>query len=265
MITFDKYINTVFFTSNGVMRCSVLNDDFYSKIIFQDFDFSDKKTFDKICSKIIDLYSQNLLDKKNLVLKINTLSLDLMENFDELINILETNGYSHIELVDKQLSSSHLVEKLLKEDKAVLCAKLDYGENLDDERLKNLRNYLNCAKDKRNIIVHCVIRDLNSTNFDCIDNFIKLMYRIGINVIGLRVDEKYLQSDEIFSKGVTDLFINFFKKSKQYSFFIDMQSSEQNTFLRNIIKHQNNEKYQIKHHSKIQGKILKLFSLFSNL
>lgn len=230
--------NSVVFTSQGVMHCGLLSNKKYNLIIISPFEYNNVKILNNICNQIIELYSNSLIDSDNLVIRLKCQDSSRINEFKPLYDILNTKGYKQIEFVNKNLHYNPIIENMLKEQKASLCLKMDYGEKLNDISLRNLRTYLEQAKIKENINVHCVIKDVNSADDKGVQDFVKSMYMIGINKIGLRLDGKYLDENIscTFPESLNRVFINFFKTAKKYSFFIDVRNKEQNELLRKLCK-----------------------------
>ena len=234
----DTDENSIIFTQSGLMHMGLLSEKRYNFIAINAFETENQKILDNICNQILELYSHRLLDNEKLVLRFNYSDLSKMSKYKRLLDILNSNGFNKIEFVNKHIYYNRLIENMLKQQKASLCLKLNYGEKLNEKSLKNLKMYLENAKDKENINVHCIIKDVDNANEKGIDDFIKLMYKIGINTIGLRIDKKYLDSHIYynFPKSLNGIFIKFFKTAKKYSFCIDVKNKEQNEFLRKLCK-----------------------------
>ena len=231
--------NTIVFTPLGIMHCGKLSRSKYNLIVVNRFEYNNKKILNNICNQISYLYSHGLIDVEKLVLRLNYQDSSQIKEFNKLFELLKEKGYKQIEFVNKNLQYNPIIENMLKEKKAALCLKMDYGEKLhNNASLNNLLKYLKMAKYKENINVHCVIRDINSANNKGIQDFIKLMYKSGINTIGLRIDGKYLETNKnyIFPENLNGIFINFFKTARKYCFFIDVNNKEQNEFLRKLCK-----------------------------
>ncbi len=241
--------NSVVFTPFGIMHCGLLSDKRYNLIVVNSFETDNKKILNNICNQISELYSHRLLDKEKLVLRLNCRDSSKINIYNQLFDILRINGFCKIEFINKNLQYNQLIEKMLKEQKAALCLKLDYGEKLNEKSVKNLKTYLANAKDKENINVHCVINDINTANKKGIDDFIKLMYKIGINTIGLRINGKYFDSSVYynFPENLNRIFIDFFKTARKYNFCIDVKNKEQNEFLRKLCKKKKTKKETFRH------------------
>lgn len=251
--------NTIVFTPLGVMHCGRLLRSKYNMIVVNRFEYNNKKILDNICSQISDLYSHGLIDAEKLVLRLNYQDSSKIKELNKLFELLKEKGYKQIEFVNKNLQYNPIIENMLKEKKAALCLKMDYGEKSHNNvSLNNLLRYLKMAKYKENINVHCVIRDVNSANNKGIQDFIKLMYKSGINTIGLRIDKKFLETNtenNTVPENLNGLFINFFKTARKYCFFIDVKSKEQNEFLRKLCKKNKIKKESLK--NKIKRFILR--------
>ena len=84
--------------------------------------------------------------------------------------------------------------------------------------------------------------DYNDNKKD-IKNFINETFKIGINIIGLRLYYKDISSwiNEPIplpkcKKELGKLILYFFKMAKKYSFFLDMDYTEQNIVLKKIFR-----------------------------
>lgn len=250
MNTYKTKENSVIFSDLGIMHCGKLSQKKYNLIIVNRFEYSNKKILDSICKKIEDLYSYGLIDKDSLVLRLNYQDSAKVKELNKLIDLVNNKGCKQIEFVNKNLQYNPLIENMLKEKNASLCLKMDYGEKSHNNvSLNNLVRYLKLAKYKENINVHCVIRDINSANNKGIQDFVKLMYKLGINTIGLRIDGKYLDLDKNYKMpaNLNRMFINFFKLAKKYCFYIDVKSREQNEFLKKLCKKNKIKKETLKH------------------
>ncbi len=195
---------------------------------------------------ILDLYKQNLLDTDNMLIEFQSGDIDNFKELNKLITLFEANGYKQINFFINNVKYRPIIDEILKQGKGNLSVIFD---NRDKKHLsinyfsKTLKMYIENAKDKNGIkIYYTLIKDCNDSKKD-IKNFIESMYKIGINVIGLRLDYKDI-SNWINSaiplynckKDFSDLILYFFRIAKKYSFYLDMDYTEQNIVLKKIFK-----------------------------
>ncbi len=258
MSTCKSEENSIIFTPMGVMHCGLLSRKKYNLIVINSIQNENKKILTNICNQIAELYSHQLIDKEKLVLRLNCPDANKINKYKPILDVLNEKGFKYVEFVNKNLNYNSLLETMLKEQKAALCLKMSYGVKLNEKSIKNLKMYLEHAKNKENINVHCVIEDIDNADEKGINDFIKLMYKIGINTIGLRVDGKYLDSNVYykFPDKLNGIFINFFKTARQYCFCIDVKNKEQNELLRKLCKKKKIKKISLK--TKIKNIIFRI-------
>ena len=230
--------NSIVFSAQGIVHCGVLSENKYNLIVINPFEYNNRVILNNICNQIKNFYSKGLIDCEKLIVRLNCQDSGRINEFKPLYELLNNIGYRKIEFINNNLHYNPIIENMLKNNKASLCLKLTYGEKLDSTSIRNLRTYLEQAMDKEDINVHCVIKDINSVNNSGIQDFVKSMYKLGINKIGLRLDSKYINPNSTCTlpNDLNRMFINFFKTAKKYSFFIDVKNKQQNEFLKNLCK-----------------------------
>ena len=257
MISYLANDNSIIFSNQGIIHFGKLSESKYNLIIINPFEYDNLKIFGDICNKINDIYAGNLIDNEKLILRLSCPDFEMINKFQKLFEILNKYGFEQIEFISSSIKYNILLENMLKEQKASLCIKLIYGKKLDNLSLKNLKTYLEKAKNKKDINVHCVIKDIESINDKELQNFITSMYKIGISKIGLRLDEKYLDRNIkiTFPDKINVVLNNFFNTASKYSFYLDERNKEQNIFIKKLCEIKQPKKLTIK--EKIKRKLLK--------
>ena len=195
---------------------------------------------------IQDLYEQHLLDTDNLIIEFQSGDIDNFRELNKLITLFEANGYKKISFLINNIVYRTYIDEILKQGKGTLSVILDYRNKQNSAPnifSKILRMYIGNAKDKNSIkIYYTLIKNYNDTKKD-IRNFVETMYKIGINIIGVRLDYQDISSWinkpiplNNCKKDYSKLILYFFKIAKRYSFYLDMDYKEQNIILRKIFK-----------------------------
>ena len=203
------------------------------------------------------LYEQDLIDKENLKIKIHCKDIFKLSNLEQIISSFNKRGYKEITFIVDDTTYIPTIKESLKKGNASLQINIIFKDN-EEFAVKNseiqyaLRSYIAAAKDKNAISVHYkLIENFNDTEKD-ITKFIKTMYMIGINKIGIKLDNKNiikwlngpLQNID-YTKRIRNLILIFFKLVNRYSFYIDMDFRAQALVLKKIFKTHKNKKENI--------------------
>lgn len=195
---------------------------------------------------IQDLYKQSLLDINNLIVDFQSGDIDNFKELNKLISLFEANGYRTINFLINNVKYRPFIDEILKSGKGTLSIIYDFEnkKHIDNNSFsKVLRMYIGNAKDKNSIkIYYTLIMDYNDNKKD-IKNFIVETFKIGINIIGLRLYYKDISNWinapiplQNCKKELNKLILYFFKIAKKYSFYLDMDYPEQNIILRKIFR-----------------------------
>ena len=178
---------------------------------------------------IQDLYKKNLLDTDNLIIEFQCGDIDNFRELNKLITLFESNGYKTINFLINNVKYRPFIDEILKQGKGNLSIIYDFKDNNNFDNnvfSKVLRMYICNAKNKNSIkIYYTLVMDYNDNKKD-IKNFINETFKIGINIIGLRLYYKDISSwiNEPIplpkcKKELGKLILYFFKMAKKYSFF----------------------------------------------
>lgn len=199
-----------------------------------------------IFETIQNLYQQNLIDIDNLIVEFQSGNIDNFRELNKLIRLFEANGCKKINFLINNVSYKPIIEEILQKEKgslSILFDSKDKESNKLHATAKTLKQYMESAKNKNEIKIYYTLIENGSTTKKDIKNFIELMFRIGINTLGLRLDHTYINewiNKDIpltnCSKNFGELIIFFFKLAKKYSFYLDMDYTEQNIVLNKIFK-----------------------------
>ena len=195
---------------------------------------------------IQDLYKQNLIDSDNLFIEFQSGDIDNFRELNKLISMFEANGYKQISFLMNNIVYRPFIDEILKQGKGTLSVIFDPRDKRNSDIsifAKILRMYIGNAKDKNSIkIYYTLIKDINDNKKD-IKNFIETIFKVGINIIGLRLDYQDIANWinkpiplKNCKKDYSKLIIYFFKIAKKYSFYLDMDYPEQNIVMRKILK-----------------------------
>lgn len=216
----------------------------YNLIIVKNWE---NKSFEYDINIIIkNLYDNNLIDKEKLVVEFQCGDIRTARKFQKLISFLQENGIRKFRFLTNNLACDSLVEYLLSINKCEIYLTYNF-KFIKEMKSKNamvqiLRRYMDIAVDKNSInIYYNLIPYYNDNNRD-IEQFIKLIYRAGVNYLSLRLNSKEL--NEWFNAPIPlecpykldKCILYFFKLCKSYSFHSDMSYEEQNIVLRKIFK-----------------------------
>lgn len=202
---------------------------------------------------IKSIYNENMVDKENLIVEIQSGNLADFKELDKVISIFNQKGYKEIHFMINNVIYHPMIESILNDGKGYLYI----IPNTRNNELKNrysdvkntLRRYLNAAKDKNAITIYYeLIQGINDDKMQIIE-FVNSMYTCGINKIALRLDNndisKWLQAPMPLKdcpKHYASLILLFFKLCGKYSFYVDMNYKEQNIVFNKIFKSNKKQK-----------------------
>ena len=249
----DNQINL--FSCNNCCNLTTKNlkNDKYNHFIFSLWNKTDiEYDFYKI---IKQLYEEDMVDKENLKIEIQSKDFLTMSYLEQMISLFEEYGYKEIVFMMNKIVYLPIIEKSLSKGKAslyIIYGFKDNGKLVEKEYGPQhiLRSYISTAKDKNSISIHYQLKkEYNDTEKD-ITTFIKRMYIIGINKIGFNLENKDISKwlneplpISNYPKKVRDLALLFFKEANKYNFYIEMDFREQTLVLKKLFKtHKKKEK-----------------------
>ncbi len=216
----------------------------YNLIIVQNWENKPLK-YD-IKSIIKNLYENNLIDKEKLVVEFQIVDIRQARKYEKLISFFKENGIKKFRFLTNNLACDSLVEYLLSINKCEIYLTYNF-KFIKEIKSQNamvqiLRRYMDAAVDKNSINVYYNLTPFYNDNNRDIEQFIKLIYRAGVNYLSLRLNYKNL-NDWINAPipincppKLDKCILYFFKLCKNYSFYSDMSYEEQNIVLKKIFK-----------------------------
>ena len=236
--------------------CNIITDNqFNGKYDHFIFSLWNKTDFEYDFIEIIkQLYEQDMIDRENLKIEIQSKDFLTMSYLARMISLFEEYGYKEIVFMMNKVVYLPIIEEMLSKGKSSLYINYDFkdtGKIVEKEYGPQhiLRSYIATAKDKNAISVHYqLIKDFNDTEKDVV-KFITTMYIIGINKISFNLENKDITkwlNEPLplsnYPQKIRELALIFFKLARKYSFFIDLDFREQILVLKKIFKTYKNKK-----------------------
>ena len=148
-----------------------------------------------------DLYSQELLDRENLMVAIQGGDISVLSEFEDIVNECLKNGVGSFYILSNNIKYQPVIQHLLDLNKATFTTSLDCADRELFRKLKrvdkfensvnNLRKYAQ-SKNPKNVVVKYIIVENYNDNVREVTNFVNLMSDIGIKCIELMIDNKYM-------------------------------------------------------------------------
>ncbi len=217
----------------------------YNLIIIKDWE---NKPFKYDINLIINnLYEKDLIDKENLVVEFQCGDIRWTRKFSNLISFFNDKGIKKFRFLTNNIAHDSLIENLLSLKKCEIYVTYNFKFIKDRKQqhsmVQILRRYMDFAVDKNALNVYYNLTPNYNDNNTDIEQFIKLIYRAGINYLSIRLNSKelieWLNEDiplQNCPKKFDKAILYFFKLAKKYSFYSDMTYEEQNTVLKKIFK-----------------------------
>lgn len=142
---------------------------------------------------IQNLYDNDLIDKENLVVEFQCGDIRWSRKFLGLISLFNEKGIKKYRFLTNNIAHEPLIENLLSINKCEIYVTYNFKfikeKKQQHSMVQILRRYMDFAVDKNVINVYYNLTpNYNDNNAD-IEQFIKLIYRAGINYLSLRLNK----------------------------------------------------------------------------
>ncbi|MCR5260849.1 MAG: radical SAM protein [Candidatus Gastranaerophilales bacterium] len=161
---------------------------------------SGKSEFYDMVPLIKELYQQELLDRKNLLVSIQGGDISVLDEFEPMVKEILKNGVGKFDILSNNIKYQPIIKHLLDIDKtcfrtALDCADRELYKKLKrvdkfNESVNNLKQYAK-SKHPENVVVKYIIIEHLNDNIETINSFIDLVSDIGLSQVELMIDNKY--------------------------------------------------------------------------
>lgn len=155
------------------------------------------------------LYKQNLLDKKNLMVSIQGGDISVLKEFEPMVKEFLKQGIGSFYILSNNIKYQPIIKKLLDKNLCTFTTALDCAtpelfyklKRVDKfkDSVENLRKYVKSKHPEGVVVKYIVIEHLND-NKEEITKFVNLMSEIGVRNIEFMIDNKYVMFTNLDEK-----------------------------------------------------------------